>query len=67
MNFMASYDELRVQLVLINGKARIEVGGRTPDGATPEEIASLFDCLKEGAIAALQVMTPVNAPNRVDH
>lgn len=51
-------DGLRVQLVLINGNsACVEVGGRTPEGATPEEIASLFDRLKAGTLGALRSFT----------
>jgi len=57
MNCVTGYpNELRVQLVLVDGKACVELGGRTPEGATPEEIASLFDCLKAGTLSALKTM-----------
>ena len=51
-------DGLKVQLILVNGNsACVEVGGRTPEGATPEEIASLFDKLKAGTLGALRSFT----------
>ena len=54
---MAGYNnELRVQLVLIDGRACVELGGRTPEGATPEEIASLFDKLKAGTLSVLETL-----------
>ena len=54
---MAGYNnELRVQLVLIDGRACVELGGRTPEGATPEEIASLFDRLKAGTLSVLETL-----------
>ena len=31
-------NELRVQLVLIDGRACVELVGRTPEGATPDEV-----------------------------
>ena len=54
---MAGYNnELRVQLVLIDGRACVELGGRTPEGATPEEIASQFDRLKAGTLSLLETL-----------
>ena len=54
---MAGYNnELRVQLVLVDGRACVELGGRTPEGATPEEIASLFDKLKTGTLSVLETL-----------
>lgn len=49
-------NELRAQLVFVNGKVSVELGGRISEGATPEEIASLFDKLKAGTLSALETL-----------
>jgi len=46
-------NELRIQVVFSDGRASIEMGRSFPDGAEPQEIASLFDGLKAAAIDEL--------------
>ena len=46
-------NELRIQVVFSDGRASIEMGRSFPDGAEPQEIASLFDGLKAAALDEL--------------